>query len=165
MKDDFERLRRQNKRIITFLVILLLVNAIFLVIYFGKKSPHISNYVTTPGIVGAQGKPGEDGRTPVKGVDYFDGERGPMGKTGPRGPQGAQGAQGEPGLVGVTGPQGVQGEQGLKGDTGEAGPPGRELEIRCNPETQTFETHYKGDEAWTPMEGSDCVADNPTPPQ
>lgn len=27
-------------------------------------------------IIGRQGKPGVDGKTPVKGVDYFDGEKG-----------------------------------------------------------------------------------------
>lgn len=37
---------------------------------------------------GANGKDGTDGHTPIKGVDYFDGE------TGPQGPQGIQGPPG-----------------------------------------------------------------------
>lgn len=40
---------------------------------------------------GVQGEPGKDGYTPVKGVDYFDGEKGE---------QGIQGIQGEPGKDG-----------------------------------------------------------------
>ena len=46
---------------------------------------------------------GQDGYTPIKGVDYFDGE---------------QGAKGE---IGITGEQGIQGERGEKSDTGLAG--------------------------------------------
>lgn len=46
---------------------------------------------TLRGEQGIPGEPGADGYTPIKGVDYFDGE------------------------------QGIQGERGEKGDTGDAG--------------------------------------------
>ena len=49
---------------------------------------------------------GQDGYTPVKGVDYFDGEQGPKGDIGDTGLKGDQGPKGE---------QGVQGERGLQG--------------------------------------------------
>jgi hypothetical protein len=35
-----------------------------------------------------------DGLTPIKGVDYFDGETGPQGPQGPEGPAGPQGPAG-----------------------------------------------------------------------
>lgn len=40
------------------------------------------------------GRDGRDGKTPVKGVDYHDGDRGPPGESivGPPGPVGARGA-------------------------------------------------------------------------
>lgn len=38
---------------------------------------------------GDQGPPGADGYTPIKGVDYFDGEQGPRGEEGPKGDTGS----------------------------------------------------------------------------
>lgn len=77
---------------------------------------------------GPQGDKGEDGYTPQKGVDYFDGERGPIGETGAEGPQGPAGADGHSPIItiidgywhidgvntgiGAVGPQGEQGPQG-----------------------------------------------------
>ena len=58
------------------------------------------------GDTGGQGPAGQDGYTPVKGVDYFDGE------------DGAQGPQGD---------QGIQGPKGDKGDKGDAGDPATNL--------------------------------------
>lgn len=66
------------------------------------------------GIQGIQGIPGEPGYTPRKGIDYFDGAKGDKGDVGPQGPQGE------------TGPEGPRGPQGIKGDTGERGPKGED---------------------------------------
>lgn len=52
---------------------------------------------------GADGQPGKDGYTPVKGVDYFDGEPGKDGQDGQPGKDGkdgADGAKGDPGTPG-----------------------------------------------------------------
>ena len=70
---------------------------------------------------------GQDGYTPQKGIDYFDGEKGDKGDIGPEGPQGdkgdvgPQGPKGDKGDTGPQGKQGIQGPQGDKGDTGEQG--------------------------------------------
>ena len=58
---------------------------------------------------GPRGLPGEDGYTPVKGVDYFDGEKGDKGDKGDPGEKGDKGDKGDPG------------EKGEKGDKGETG--------------------------------------------
>lgn len=60
----------------------------------------------------------KDGSTPIKGIDYLDGEKGDKGDKGDTGEKGDTGAQGVQGLKGDTGEQGLQGIQGLKGDTG-----------------------------------------------
>ena len=52
------------------------------------------------GLNGKDGVNGKDGYTPVKGVDYFDGEQGP---------------QGEPGRDGANGKDGVDGKTPVKG--------------------------------------------------
>jgi hypothetical protein len=67
---------------------------------------------------GTNGQDGQDGYTPIKGVDYFDGQDGAQ---GPAGPQGEQGTQGEQGIQGIQGPTGATGEQGIQGPTGEQG--------------------------------------------
>jgi len=61
---------------------------------------------------------GNDGYTPVKGVDYFDGAKG---ETGEKGDQGEKGSTGSQGIQGIQGLQGLQGIQGLKGDKGDPG--------------------------------------------
>ena len=43
-----------------------------------------------------RGLPGKDGYTPIKGIDYFDGEKGIQGE---QGEQGIQGPKGDPGEV------------------------------------------------------------------
>lgn len=67
-----------------------------------------------PGTAGKDGAPGKDGirgkdgYTPIKGVDYFDGDKGEKGEKGDRGEQGVKGDRGE---------KGEQGIQGLPGTT------------------------------------------------
>lgn len=89
---------------------------------------------------GPRGLPGNDGYTPVKGVDYFDGEKGDKGEKGEQGPKGDKGDKGESAyehwlslgnvgtindfLLTLKGDKGDKGEQGPKGDTGEQGPKG-----------------------------------------
>jgi len=53
-----------------------------------------------------RGDKGNDGYTPIKGIDYFDGDKGEKGDTGERGDVGEQGVQGEKGNVGETGATG-----------------------------------------------------------
>lgn len=60
------------------------------------------------GINGKDGTPGKDGYTPIKGVDYFDGEKGEKGDKGDKGDRGEQGVKGD---------RGEQGIQGLPGTT------------------------------------------------
>lgn len=75
---------------------------------------------------------GEDGYTPVKGVDYFDGKDGEPGKDGATGPAGISPSVTVTDIEGghrititdADGPHGIDvmnGELGPKGDTGEAG--------------------------------------------
>ena len=61
---------------------------------------------------GIQGPKGDDGYTPIKGVDYFDGEQGPKGDKGDKGDPGEKGEKGD------KGDPGEKGEKGDKGDTG-----------------------------------------------
>ena len=67
---------------------------------------------------------GQDGYTPRKGIDYFDGEQGEQGIQGPKGDAGEQGIQGEQGPQGLKGDTGNQGPQGIQGVQGETGPQG-----------------------------------------
>lgn len=64
------------------------------------------------------GAPGRDGYTPVKGVDYFDGQDGKDGKDGA---DGAPGQPGQPGRDGVDGKDGADGKDGQDGAPGEDG--------------------------------------------
>ena len=57
---------------------------------------------------GNQGEKGADGYTPIKGVDYFDGERGERGEKGDQGEQGIQGIQGEAGRDAEVTPESIQ---------------------------------------------------------
>lgn len=150
---DLERLRKQNRRILRFFILILLANAIILIVFLTRR-PADGHYVSLPGIAGVQGPKGESGYTPIKGVDYYDGVDSSIpGPPGVSGPQGQQGPEGSPGQVGE------KGEPGEPGMQGEPGPVGRRYVQRCNLGTQVFEYQYEGDEVWTPMEGSDCVAD------
>jgi len=97
---------------------------------------------------GPRGLPGEDGYTPVKGVDYFDGEKGDKGDKGDPGEKGDKGDKGDPGEKGEKGDkgeqgiQGIQGEQGPKGDKGDDG-----------------HTPIKGTDYWTTADQASIVAD------
>lgn len=128
---------------------------------------------------------GEDGYTPVKGVDYFDGKDGAPGANGKDGVDGAKGADGKDGasishywngtaLVissasgtspgvdlkgakGDTGPQGAKGDKGDKGDTGSQGAGGPQ-----GPKGDTGPQGPKGDKGDTGANGKDG-ADGKTP--
>lgn len=100
------------------------------------------------GADGKDGVDGKDGYTPVKGVDYFDGEDGTSvthewdgtilrvtsasgtsfadlkGEKGDKGDTGSQGLKGEQGPAGPQGIQGEQGPQGIQGPEGPQGPQG-----------------------------------------
>lgn len=56
---------------------------------------------------------GNDGYTPIKGKDYFDGKKGDKGDKGEPGKPGGKGDRGEPGI-------------GVKGDKGDPGKPGND---------------------------------------
>lgn len=53
-----------------------------------ELSEELKNIELTPGEKGEPGEPGKDGYTPVKGVDYFDGEQGIPGEPGKDGVDG-----------------------------------------------------------------------------
>lgn len=65
---------------------------------------------------------GKDGQTPIKWVDYFDGEKGEQGPPGIPGKDGKDGVDGKdskiPGPQGPVGPMGPQGPKGEKGNNG-----------------------------------------------
>lgn len=70
---------------------------------------------------------GKDGYTPIKGVDYFDGEKGEPGEAGKDGYTPIKGVDyfdGEPGIDGAQGPQGEPGDKGDPGEKGEKGDKG-----------------------------------------
>jgi hypothetical protein len=70
---------------------------------------------------------GDDGYTPVKGVDYFDGEKGDKGDKGDIGPRGPEGPKGD------------------KGDKGEQGPPGVSyVHDQNEPSNEWIILHYLG---------------------
>ena len=75
-----------------------------------------------PGLPGEKGDKGDPGYTPVKDVDYFDGEQGPQGPPGEPGYTPVKDVDyfdGERGIQGEQGPQGIQGEQGPRGEKGD----------------------------------------------
>lgn len=83
-------------------------------------------------------------------------KQGPQGIPGSNGASGVQGAKGDPGIQGVMGPQGqpgdnglsIQGPKGDKGDQGDQGVPGREIELRSDPNTGDIEWRYVGTLSW-----------------
>lgn len=115
---------------------------------------------------------GKDGYTPVKGIDYFDGNngvsvthewegtvlkvtsasgttsadlKGETGPVGPRGPQGEVGPQGEKGEPGANGKDGQDGQPGKDGRDGRNGPDGK--------------TPVKGVDYWTDTDKQEIVDD------
>lgn len=81
---------------------------------------------------------GKDGKTPVKGIDYFDGKDGTNGKDGKDGKS-------------IVGPKGDTGEKGEKGD------PAPEIDISCI--AGMVMKHYTGDLIWQPTNIKCEVAD------
>lgn len=76
---------------------------------------------------------GADGKTPVKGIDYFDGKDGQDGKDG---------------KDGANGVNGVDGTDGNSGKNGVNGEPARELLIDCI--ASKIMKKYDGDGIWQP---------------
>lgn len=76
---------------------------------------------------------GKNGKAPVKGVDYKDGDKGPKGDTGTTGKKGDKGTKGDAGKTGAIGPQGA---------------PARELLLDCV--NSTIMKKYYGDDFWQP---------------
>ena len=85
-----------------------------------------TNLVGAKGADGTNGKDGKDGITPVKGVDYFDGQKGADGVNGKDGVNGVDGQNGVNGKDGYTpvkgidytdGQNGVNGTNGVNGNT------------------------------------------------
>lgn len=74
---------------------------------------------------------GEDGKTPIKGVDFFDGKNGSDGKDGANG---------------TNGTNGVNGKDGANGEKGE---PARDLLIECI--DGELSRRYEDDSFWQPM--------------
>ena len=80
-------------------------------------------------IKGQAGKDGKDGYTPVKGVDYFDGQSGKDGYTPVKGVDYFDGQDGQPGKDGATGKDGKDGYTPVKGVDyfdGKDGQPGKD---------------------------------------
>ena len=111
--------------------------------------------------VPAEGQPGADGQdgyTPVKGVDYFDGEDGQPGSDGITPHIGTNGnwfigqtdtgvpAEGQPGAGGQDGYTPVKGVDYFDGEDGENG---REVEFSVVEEYIVW--RYQGDQTWTDL--------------
>ena len=108
---------------------------------------------------GAPGKDGKDGYTPVKGVDYFDGEPGIDGADGKPGKDGEPGKDGKDGYTPVKGVDYFDGEKGEPGYTpikgvdyfdGEPGAPGKD--------------GADGKDGYTPIKGKDYFDGEPGAP-
>lgn len=84
---------------------------------------------------------GVDGKTPVKGIDYFDGK------------DGAKGEKGEAGVNGAEGKQGEKGDTGEKGENGTDGVDGKTPQIRCNVNKNVWQVRYSDDDLWQDMNG------------
>lgn len=98
-----------------------------------------------------QPEDGEDGYTPVKGVDYFDGERGPRGFKGEKGDDGEDSTSKyvtETIIKEVP----VKGEDGKDGYTPVKGVDyfdGKTPVLRCNESKNRWESKYSGSDNWT----------------
>lgn len=102
----------------------------------GVKGDKGDNGATgSSGPQGPKGDTGTKGYTPIKGVDYYDGQPGRDGSNGRDGytpikgidyTDGDRGERGEPGERGYTPIKGVDYFDGERGSTGYVGPPGRD---------------------------------------
>lgn len=100
------------------------INSVPIDLVSGGGEQGIPGVDGSPGVDGQQGLPGSDGYTPIKDVDYFDGQNGDTGPQGVQGIPGNDGTQGIQGTKGDTGTAGAAGTPGTKGDTGNTGSPG-----------------------------------------
>ena len=104
---------------------------------------------------GEQGPKGDDGYTPIKGVDYFDGEKGDDGYTPIKGVDYFDGQDGLPGLPGQDGYTPIKGVDYFDGQDGLPGLPG-----------QDGYTPIKGVDyfdGYTPIKGVDYFDGEPGP--
>lgn len=136
----------KSNRIILIIVIVQALAGIvmFIVLYnliitnrFDAASA-IQKYASQFKPISLQGPKGDQGDEGPRG---FQGENGPQGTPGPQGNQGNNGQDGSPGTS-------IKGDKGDTGDQGPAGVDGRQIELRCNPDTSTWEMRYTGDEDW-----------------
>ena len=158
--DKYDKLRRQNRRIVIFLFALFVSNVVLMLVFILGKD-HRQNFVAVNGVAGItpiKGVDYSDGTTPIKGVDYFDGRNG---YTPIKGIDYFDGKTPAKGIDYFDGKDGYTPIKGVDYNDGEKGDPGPALEMRCNTETQQFETRVPGDDLWHPVEGSDCVAGHP----
>lgn len=77
---------------------------------------------------------GLDGYTPVKGVDYFDGQKGDTGD---------QGLKGDTGETGKTGQKGEDGQNGKDAY----------FDIRCNQNRNRWEVKFSPEDSWQVLNG------------
>jgi len=90
------------------------------------KSAHEKRVATVSscGVAGPQGAPGQQGAAGEPGPRGAEGAAGPAGPPGPQGATGLPGIAGPPGSQGPSGLAGPAGPQGIPGPQGVAGPPG-----------------------------------------
>lgn len=116
--DRLKRLLFWSWCLIIFLVIGTVLGVIF---WFSTQVKHLKQEIASnPTTIVQQTIQGRDGYTPIKNVDYFDGEMGLRGLQGPKGESGTNTVTLQPiySNVPVPGPQGVDGPQGLPGAPG-----------------------------------------------
>ena len=134
------------KVIIAILLVVIALSSINIYLYLtSPRENHIFN-----NIIGERGMKGDKGD---QGIDGRSGSKGDTGENGKPGDKGDVGPQGEPGIQGI---QGLQGEQGAPGEPGQNG---REIELRCNPNTLNNEWRYVGDSSWRVLSRG-CVPPN-----
>lgn len=118
---------------ITAILILMTIVGLMIAILNKPKDIQINNYVGKDG-QSIKGDPGENGYTPVKGVDYFDGVDSVSTNTVIE----KQVFETMKELVFVP----------VKGDTGEAGEPSPQLIVKVDYDTCQMKTMYEGDDLW-----------------
>ena len=134
----------------------------------GLPNPAPTNLMGPRGLQGEDGKdgkdgaPGRDGYTPVKGVDYFDGEIGPQGEPG------KDGADGTPGKDGYTPKKGVD---YFDGKDGKDGAPGRDgytpvkgVDYFDGKDGAPGQPGKDGKDGYTPVKGVDYFDGEPGAP-
>lgn len=107
--------------LIVFLIISAIIDVIF---WFNAQFKSIKKQINESRTQQIIEKPGKDGYTPVKGVDYFDGTDGVAGHNGVNGLNAVNTITLQPiySNVPIPGPQGEVGPDGAQGQTGKTGP-------------------------------------------